>query len=51
MYDVDFIGHFAFCNYRKWPLRFNSQDGRHMEFLAIFLQFRFPWIWAISRTL
>jgi len=21
MYNVDFIGHFAFCNYWKWPLR------------------------------
>jgi len=23
MYNVDFIGHFAFCNYWKRPLRFN----------------------------
>jgi len=23
MYNVDFIGHFAFCNYWKWPLWFN----------------------------
>ena len=26
MCNVDFISHFAFCNYWKWPLRFNLSN-------------------------
>jgi len=41
MYNVDFIGHFAFCNYWRWPLRFDLSKTfkYHMWFLVIFLRF------------
>jgi len=59
MYNVDFIGNFAFCNYWKWPLRFNRSKTfkmaaiwipGHFSAISIFLDLSYFWILLQPKT-